>query len=1353
MNDASQALVVPLNVLALAVNAKDAHDASPYFSGADTLFDDQLGAHQAFLGANVNRSLMKGPAQSLEAGVHLHWALPDALTRGRSVDDANGGTLAFPAAPNRWLVHRVVVSGGQARRTSWVVLSDLLSDAPTPGQAAITLPTHTTASGQDFQYSGRSEPFSGQWREPPIPAGREFAAMTGQDLSAVSSGRAAFASYYPNCRGVFGFTDTLSDLDLAPGASATLTYAVTGWYSDSGKDPLSGGAALEDAQRRLGWTWDGGAQATPDHSLYHGSVQAVEWHPDSTYLPDYTNGLPQVDLDIALGNNPPESMASYLQDKLRPSQPYFQTMLSAWFEGLAGKLAQPAPSQLTTLDEELHENGFKSIKGEYIYTIARTDADEQGRTVTAGVDPSTLPPALGDALNLLNFYAQGVQLLQASLANEQWQLFADWYRIFMAASKDQQTAYDIAYQKYNGLGTLVQQLAAATATLDQQHAAVEARLPEGCALKQTAAPRYWQGNDPVFLVGGADMPAAGRYGAEGQFNADGYVACRLPGQLLVSSSANKVTVAASAFTPAALPTPNALPEPALCQTLLAESLMLDATLLSALTGTAITFGDVRAALSGASTVLTLSGTSPSPVALAGWNGNPWIPLFAHWDAAFEPVFATIDGNRQLYDYPADFFTSRFEIDPDNGGAIGYTPPANPASGAFAQRFEGVSILSSSTVKGFARQLAGSADPLLQQCLQLIEKQNMAMQSLSGLNAAMLMQDQELQLNIRVPDDTMPAPLTAAIAKALGGFATQGPNFNGFYNPVRAGYLKLNLTLIDIFGQKKAVRPAMVSVSQAMAAAWQGRTLPGIAWLPPRLAQASRLLFRFLAADGTSYEEMNIHPATTPVCGWLLPNHLNGSLFVYDTQGASLGSLVLSDDGSHIIWQSAPGNGASIDQDAATAMRDQQPQLRELVVSLATGAPQFFADFMAAVDSVNGFVEPQEMSSNNDLAVLIGRPVALVQAALALELKGTPHYNQSMSVLKLDPATNPLAETENGFTGIDFPVVLGNLQDLNDGLVGYFKAGGADYELARFYTRGAPAGASSGVQVPAQDTVTLKPWPGVANPLAATAAEKLLMLVDPRAAIHATTGILPTKSIAIPSDMYASTLRTLEMTFLTAPVLSGSSALRLPLSNRVGYQWSWVQERTAGQAPHWETRADIDSAPTPGMWAYTPQTVLDGWLRLNPDLFAVELLNAQGRALLVQGVNDGMTLTLANRQGRAITFAPAALVPEGGAADGSIVYLHFGSTTPQEAVARMRLAAPGWRFACLTDTVHGSYWAASPEQEVVLEGGTTLGFAVSGLEIDTAKQQATICADYYGITNINDGVYRKVVGVAPAKAAA
>lgn len=1348
MNATSQALVVPLNVLAFAVNEKDAHDATPYFSGANTVFTDQTGSNQAFLGANVNRSLMGAPAQPLQAGVHVHWAMPDALTKANTSAE---GTLAFMATPNRWLVQRLLISGGTATRSSWVVLSDFLNDAQPSGQTCITLPTFTAASGQDYQYSGEYQAFSQQWTEPVIPQAQSFVAQTGLELSAVASGQSVFASFYPNCRGVFGFADSLADLKLPPNSSVELMYTVTGWYSNNDNDPLCGGLDLTQIQDALAWTFsDPQQEALPDYSLYQGSAQGVVWHPDKTYLPDYSVHLPQIALDLSLGNNPPESMSCYLQNKLQPTLPAFQLLLNAYFEGLLGKLQHPAPNQFATLKEELQENGFQSIKAEYIYTIVKqlTTYGPDDRPVVTIVPVDILPPKVGDALNLLNFYAQGVQLLQESLENYRWQLFADWYRIFMAISSQQQTAYNIAYQKYTGLEAQTQQLANATAVLNQQIALVNSQLPPGCALEQVPALRYWQANDPVFLLGGEAMPPAGRYGSNGQFNANGYLLCRLENQFITSATANKVTVDGDTFAGTRLPLPNALPAPDTFNALLSEALILNASLLSALCAVPISFDDVLAALAGQSPLLAVSGSAPSPLSLSHWDGNPWVPLFAAWEVEFQPVFATTDDSKtQLYNYASDFFTSQFTVEQNNGAAIGYAPPTDPASAPFKQTYTGVSILSTSAINGFVQQLKQSSDPVLQKCLQAIEQQNMVMQSLSGLNTAFLMQDQDLQLNIKVPDGSEYAPLTQAVAQALGGYASSAPNFNSYYNPVRAGFLKVNLTLIDIYGQKKTVAPTTINIAQSLTATYQGQPVPAIAYLPPRISQASRLLFRFLAADATNLAEMNLHPATTPICGWLLPNHLSGALFIYDTQGASLGALFLNDSKTLIMWQSAPGDGHTIDEDVQSVMQDQQPQLRDLVISLSAAAPQYFNDFMVAIDSVNGFVEPQDVSTNNDLAVLIGRPIAIVQTALTLELKGTPQYNQSWSVLGLDADKNPLAETDNDFSKVDFPVVLGDLQDLNDGLIGYFKFGQGNYDWANFYTMGAPADGGNGVKLPGQNTLTVKPYPDVGGTSAAGATNRQLLLIDPRAAVHATTGILPTTGISIPSDMYAATLSSLEMTFLTSPVLSGSSAFNLPLPNEAGYQWSWIQERMVDSSARWEIRGDVTNSQPDSLWSYTPQTLLEGWLRINPDLLSFEIFNADHKAILKQGLNDKLTLTISNRQGRPVTFSPAQLVAEGTPPAGSIFYLHFGSAVPQAAVAGIVLAAAGWQFSCITDKQYGSYWAASPLQDVVLAGGANFSISVDHLQIATDKQQIMVYADYYQIGNVNDGVYQDVLGIA------
>ena len=54
----------------------------------------------------VSDEIQSSPFQNknlfLQAGVHLHWSMPDALTNVR----VSGGSSSYPAVPNRWLIFR-----------------------------------------------------------------------------------------------------------------------------------------------------------------------------------------------------------------------------------------------------------------------------------------------------------------------------------------------------------------------------------------------------------------------------------------------------------------------------------------------------------------------------------------------------------------------------------------------------------------------------------------------------------------------------------------------------------------------------------------------------------------------------------------------------------------------------------------------------------------------------------------------------------------------------------------------------------------------------------------------------------------------------------------------------------------------------------------------------------------------------------------------------------------------------------------------------------------------------------------------------------------------------------------------
>src|SRR6185503_9352041 len=125
---------------------------------------------------------------------------------------------------------------------------------------------------------------------------------------------------------------------------------------------------------------------------------------------------------------------------------------------------------------------------------------------------------------------------------------------------------------------------------------------------------------------------------------------------------------------------------------------------------------------------------------------------------------------------------------------------------------------------------------------------------------------------------------------LGAVPTGDVSFGGgppFFFPVRAGFLGINhLRISDSFGRTLSLLGANGNTGGTAASFCpiQGRGLapdstqvgPDAArlWLelPPRLAQPARLDFTWLSADNDAVA-VEFQADTSPICGWLLPNHL------------------------------------------------------------------------------------------------------------------------------------------------------------------------------------------------------------------------------------------------------------------------------------------------------------------------------------------------------------------------------------------------------------------------------------------------------------------------------------------------
>ena len=87
-----------------------------------------------------------------------------------------------------------------------------------------------------------------------------------------------------------------------------------------------------------------------------------------------------------------------------------------------------------------------------------------------------------------------------------------------------------------------------------------------------------------------------------------------------------------------------------------------------------------------------------------------------------------------------------------------------------------------------------------------------------------------------------------------------------------------------------------------------------------------------------------------------------------------------------------------------------------------------------------------------------------------------------------------------------------------------------------------------------------------------------------------------KSIGLPPDQYAPALRSLAATFAATPVLAGSNRGDVALAQPkvVAGDWSWIQSAP----PDWSTQPLTD-ATSQATLDYTPQRIVEGWLRLVP----------------------------------------------------------------------------------------------------------------------------------------------------------
>ncbi len=457
------------------------------------------------------------------------------------------------------------------------------------------------------------------------------------------------------------------------------------------------------------------------------------------------------------------------------------------------------------------------------------------------------------------------------------------------------------------------------------------------------------------------------------------------------------------------------------------------------------------------------------------------------------------------------------------------------------------------------------------------------QSLSGFNDGLLMHRQVMQLPVA---DPLGFPdykaFTETIVKgAVGGQNRVSPEPHFDFHPIRTGQMRIRrLRLVDSFGQ---VRDVALEFDKPLlkAHAYELPEMPvdvqlddahRTVYLPPRLTQPARVNFRWLAAAGDS-QEVNSHPLTSPICGWVIPNNADGSLMIYDGAGDAVGYVELTGR-----WRPAPGRSTPLwphDIENPHLRRMVEwvcRQAREVAKAAGTGTTvtadpvtMFMEDFLATLDTALENIEPESFAQHQSLALLIGRPMALVRVSVNIELQGLPAARQSWEDLQRRIAGEPPGT--DGFCDVQFPIRIGEHMQLNDGVVGYWLEDTGGYSGDTFWA-------------PQSEHIDLKPGEKLFlyredtdKPLCFLHSindppQIVTMLMDPRGLAHCTSGILPTKALALPVEHTSAALKQLKVSFLSAPVLTDPGHINIPLPNEPGFTWSWMQLEMQKRGLRW-----------------------------------------------------------------------------------------------------------------------------------------------------------------------------------------
>jgi hypothetical protein len=344
-----------------------------------------------------------------------------------------------------------------------------------------------------------------------------------------------------------------------------------------------------------------------------------------------------------------------------------------------------------------------------------------------------------------------------------------------------------------------------------------------------------------------------------------------------------------------------------------------------------------------------------------------------------------------------------------------------------------------------------------------------------------------------------------------------------------------------------------------------------------------------------------------VAGFLLPDHIDESLEVFDVNGAPIGELAHEPFGGGVVWEIAPGRAGPADAGplfglsggalhagyfaAGVVAADARARAGQTAVPEVESA---LSALLRAIDTTLWTVDTFRALGSEHIAGLVGRPIAVVRARLILSVEPD---------LGLDAAAATSALADRAFT-----VRIGELTRADDGLLAYFADD--DYEHIRLVDKiiaalaldsapqqGQLATYGTNPALPASKPI-VHPYVIAADELTIRPNQvvTLTLLMLPAGNVHLTSGIVPRKALQLARDWVAPGLSVLAPSARIGPVLVDPTLIRLPAISAFPKDQVFTRRDT----PQTWKDDPILAATQAALLPELPHEVQEGYIRIAPD---------------------------------------------------------------------------------------------------------------------------------------------------------